>query len=312
MNKNGKAPKPLTTKPTMTLTALMERFKTEADCKAAIRDSRWPDGVVRCPRCGNDKVYELKARPFHWQCQSEKCGKQGYRFSVITHTIFEHTRYPLRQWFQVAYLMTQSKKGMSALQIYRQIGAGSYKTAWFMCQRLRAAMRAGNFEKLSGQVEVDETYVGSKAYNMHLAKRKRLALAGTKGKTAVIGAVSRRGNVVARVIENTDTATLDHFVRQAVASDVSLLATDEHAGYRLLDRDMPHKVIRHSAGEYVVGAVHTNTIEGFWSLLKRGIVGTYHKVSAKYLPLYVDEFAFRYNNRDNPAIFEQVLAASGN
>lgn len=208
--------------------------------------------------------------------------------------------------------MMQSKKGMSALQVHRQIKSGSYETAWFMCHRLRAAMRAGNFEKLSGIVEADETYVGGKAYNMHLAKRKRLALAGTKGKTAVIGAVSRRGNVVARVIENTDTPTLDRFVRQAVSSDVSLIATDEHSGYRLLGRTLPHQVVRHSAGEYVVGAVHTNTIEGFWSLLKRGIMGTYHKVSAKYLPLYVDEFAFRYNNRDNPAIFEQVLAASGN
>ncbi len=312
MNKNGKAPKPLTTQPTMTLAALMERYKTEADCKAALRDARWPDGIVKCPKCGNDKVYALKARPFHWQCQSTKCGKQGYRFSVIAGTIFENTKFSLRQWFLVAHLMTQSKKGMSTLQIHRHIGSGSYKTAWFMCQRLRVAMRVGNFEKLAGEVEVDETYVGGKAYNMHLAKRKRLALAGTRGKTAVIGAVSRRGNVVARVIENTDTATLDRFVRQAVASDVSLLATDEHSGYRLLDRDLPHKVIRHSAGEYVVGAVHTNTIEGFWSLLKRGIVGTYHEVSAKYLPLYVDEFAFRYNNRDNPAIFERMLVASGN
>ncbi len=309
MNKNGKAPKPLTVQPTMTLTYLMDHFKTEEDCKTFLRDRRWPAGV-RCPRCGNEHVYALKSRPFHWQCQ--KCDTKGYRFSVTAGTIFENTKYPLRTWFQVAYLMMQSKKGMSALQVHRQIKSGSYETAWFMCHRLRAAMRAGNFEKLSGIVEADETYVGGKAYNMHLAKRKRLALAGTKGKTAVIGAVSRRGNVVARVIENTDTPTLDRFVRQAVSSDVSLIATDEHSGYRLLGRTLPHQVVRHSAGEYVVGAVHTNTIEGFWSLLKRGIMGTYHKVSAKYLPLYVDEFAFRYNNRDNPAIFEQVLAASGN
>jgi transposase-like protein len=308
MNKNG--PKPLTTQPTMTLTYLMDHFRTEEDCKTFLRDRRWPDGV-RCPRCGNEKVYTLK-QPFKWQCQSEKCGKKGYRFSVTAGTIFENTKYPLRTWFQVAYLMMQSKKGMSALQVHRQIKSGSYETAWFMCHRLRAAMRAGNFDKLTGEVEVDETFIGGKNKNRHLSIRRKLAGRGAVGKIPVIGAVSRRGNVVARVIQNTDKPTLDQFVREAVSQRVSLLATDEHPGYGDLDRDFPHGVVRHSQSEYVVGAIHTNNIENFWSLLKRGIVGTYHKVSKKYLPLYVDEFAFRYNNRDNPAIFEQVLAASGN
>jgi transposase-like protein len=166
--------KPLTTQPTMTLTGLMARFANEDACKAYLRDSRWPDGVVKCPRCGNDKVYTLKTLPFRWQCQSAKCGKKGYRFSVTAGTIFENTKYPLRTWFQVAYLLMQSKKGMSALQIHRQIGSGSYETAWFMCHRLRAAMRAGNFEKLTGQVEVDETYIGGKNKNRHLSVRRQL------------------------------------------------------------------------------------------------------------------------------------------
>jgi hypothetical protein len=128
------------------------------------------------------------------------------------------------------------------------------------------------------------------------------------GKATVIGAVSRKGNVVARVIESADTSTLDAFVNETVSTDVSLLATDEHSGYRLLYRNYPHKIIRKSGGDYVVGAIHTNTIEGFWSILKRGVVGTYHKVSRKYLPLYVAEFQFRYNNRENADIFETAIA----
>jgi hypothetical protein len=120
--------------------------------------------------------------------------------------------------------------------------------------------------------------------------------------------VSRKGNVVARVIDNIDTATLDGFVHKAVSNKVSLLASDEHAGYRFLNRTFPHEVIRHSAGNYVVGAVHTNTIEGFWSILKRGVVGTYDKVSRKYLPLYVAEFQFRYSNRENADIFSTAIA----
>lgn len=309
MDTKRRTPKPLTTQPSVTLTYLMDHFSTEAACKAYLRDRRWPNGV-RCPRCGNEKVYTLK-QPFKWQCQSAKCGKKGYRFSVTAGTIFENTKYPLRTWFQVAYLMVQSKKGMSALQIHRQIKSGSYETAWSMLHRLRAAMRAGNFTKLAGEVEVDETYIGGKARNKHGGKFGVGIGRGTAGKIAVVGAVQRRGNVVARVVENTDTKTLDNFVRETVSNKVSLLSSDEHSGYRLLGNGYPHEVIRHSAGQYVVGAIHTNTIEGFWSLLKRGIVGTYHKVSKKYLPLYVDEFAFRYNNRDNPNIFEQVLAASG-
>ena len=181
--KTKRNPKPLTTKPNITLTGLMERFSNEDACKAYLRDSRWPNGVVHCPRCNaSERVYTLKARPFHWQCQSEKCGKKGYRFSVTAGTIFENTKYPLRTWFQIAYLMMQSKKGISALQIHRQIGSGSYETAWFMLHRLRAAMHAGNFKKLTGQVEVDETYIGGKNKNRHLSVRRTLQGRGRQGR----------------------------------------------------------------------------------------------------------------------------------
>lgn len=310
MNKKVEGGKPRVTQPSISLAGLIAKFSDEETCRAYLRDSRWPDGV-QCPRCGNKKVYTLK-QPFKWQCQSAKCGKRGYRFSVTSGTIFENTKYPLATWFQVAYLMTQSKKGMSALQIHRQIRSGDYRTAWYMCHRLRAAMNNATFEQLIGEVEIDETFIGGKAQNMHAGKRKALSLTGTKGKVAVIGAISRKGNVVAQMIENTDTPTLDSFVRRTVSKDVELVSTDEHSGYRLLSTGFdrfPHEIITHSAGEYVRGKVHTNSIKSFWALLKRGVIGTYHQVSKDYLPLYLNEFTFRHNERRNPEIFQRLISS---
>lgn len=293
----------------MTLNQLLDRFPDEDTCKSYLRDMRWSNGVT-CPRCDQrEKIYVLKSRPYHWVCKNENCGgKNGYRFSVITGTIFEDTKYPLRTWFQVLYLMLQSKKGMSALQIQRTIGCKSYETAWYMCHRLRAAMQNGEFLQLAGEVEVDETYVGGKNRNRH--KSKRTPGTGGSGKVAVIGAISRKGNVVAKVIENTDTATLQGFVQEAVSDKVKLVATDEHAGYaKLVGDGFPHESVIHSRGEYVRGNVHTANIDSFWSLLKRGIIGSFHHVSKDYLPLYVNEFAFKHNFRKDPNIFAQVISS---
>src|SRR3984957_3544363 len=200
MDTKVKAGKPLTTKPSMTLAQVRERFKTEDDCKAFVRASRWPDGV-RCPRCDNKKVAELAKRPWHWQCR--QCAKNGYRFSVTTGTVFENTKYPLRTWFEVGYLMCQSKKGISALQIHRQIGSGEYRTAWYMCHRFRAAMKNEEFKQLLGEVEVDEAFLGGKQKNRHKSVRAKYHGGGAAntGKMAVIGAISRKGNVVAQMIE---------------------------------------------------------------------------------------------------------------
>jgi hypothetical protein len=330
-----KTPKPIVHQ--MDLSQFLARFSTEAECKSFLEKRRWPDGVVKCPRCGGN-AYTLKARPFHYLCKSglesvnketgevSVCHKQnGYRFSVITRTVFENTNYPLREWFRVIFFMFHAKKGMSAHQIHRMLGTGSYETAWYMCTRIRAAMKGDAFP-LSGIVEVDEMYVGGEDRNRHWNKksaqvRKRMGeptgsetpYSGERfgyGKVGVIGAIARKGNVVCRVIGDMDAPTLGGFVRNVVNTEkVDLLATDEKQDYRFIDPRMKHQAVRHGAGEYVRGEVHTNNIESFWSLIKRGIVGNYHHVSKKYLPLYLNEFSFRFNNRNNPDIFDAILAS---
>jgi transposase-like protein len=283
--------------PQMTLAEWERLFPDDDACKAYLVRRRWPDGI-RCPRCGSDRVYALTNRPFHWECPD--CRKGGaYRFSVLVETIFEDTKIGLRQWFKVIDLMLTSKKGISSLQIQRIMGFGSYETALHMTHRVRAALAGPEFRKLIGIVEVDETFVGGKNKNRHRDKRTKGT--GGTGKAVVMGAAERGGNVVARVVAQVDTKTATAFVNEAVSEKVDLVATDESGVYHRISR--PHEFVTHERGEYVRGLVHTQTIDGFWSLLKRGIIGTFHNVSKKYLPLYVAEFEWRYNNRDNRDIF---------
>lgn len=286
-------------------------FPTETAAKQYLVARRWPKGVT-CPRCGNPKPYVLKARPFHWLCKSETClkaSRTGYRFSLYVGTIFENTNYPLRTWFRVLYLMLSSKKGMSALQMHRMIGSGSYRTAWYIAHRLRAGLADPEFRKLVGVVEVDETYLGGKDRYRHWNKKSGSSGTDTN-KMSVIGAISRKGNVTCRLIERVNERTLTGFVEETVSEGVDSIATDDHSGYRdLTEGGYRHRTVAHSHKEYVRGMVHTNSIEGFWSLLKRGVVGTYHNVSRKYLPLYLNEFCFRFNNRKNADMFGAAVAS---
>jgi transposase-like protein len=297
---------------TMTINQLLERFPDNDACKRYLVERRWPEGIIACPKCGNVKVWHVTHRPFHWICKA--CNKNGYRFSVISGTIFENTKYPLRDWFKVIFLMAQSKKGMSALQIHRILGTGSYETAWYMCHRIRAAMQNETWNKLMGEVEVDETYVGGKPGNWHVSKRRRMREGHSKKgtlpgqpKVGVIGAISRKGNVVCKVMERTGEEPLSRFVRETVSDKVDLVATDDFAPYRGLV-EYPHETVQHTKGEYVRGLVHTQNIDSFWSLLKRGIMGSYHQVNRKYLPLYLNEFTFRHNHRKDPNIFDSIVA----
>jgi len=288
----------------MTLREFDALFPNELAAKDYLVARRWPKGAVRCPRCGSEKVYALKSRPYHWVCKNHDT---TYRFSLYVGTIFENTNYPLLTWFKVLYLMLSSKKGMSALQIHRMIGTGSYETAWYLCQRLRAGLADPEFMQLMGIVEVDETYIGGKDKNRHWAKKSHIT--GGSAKMAVIGAIARKGNVVCQVIERADTATLEAFIRRVVNGDVELLATDDHGGYRKLRKaGYKHEAVAHMNHQYVSGKAHTNTIESFWSLIKRGVMGQFHNVSKKYLALYLNEFVFRFNNRNTQDIFGVAVA----
>lgn len=312
MDTKAEKGRPKVVKPKLSLDAFDKRFPDDDACKQYLVDVRWPDGV-RCARCNNEKVYAVKAKPFTWVCK--KCGKTPYRFSVLVGTIFKDTKMPLKAWFKVAYLILSSKKGISALQVYRMMArthGADYRTYWFMCHRLRAAMKNEEWP-LAGEVEIDETFIGGKQANRHAHVRAKYSGGGAAntGKSTVIGAISRKGNVVCKVIENTSIDTLNTFIDQTVSEKVDLVSTDKGASYR---EGMPyyikrHEVVDHKAREWVRGSVHTNNIEGFWSLLKRGVVGTFHNVSRDYLPLYLNEFTFRHNFRHEPDQFRQLISS---
>jgi transposase-like protein len=229
----------------MTVSQFEAAFPNEDACDAYLTANRWPNGI-HCPRCGGARTYPLKTMKWKWECPD--CSPSGYRFSNIAGTIFENTNVDLRQWFRVIHLMLTSKNGISARQVHRYMGFGSYKTAWYMCHRIRAALVDKEFQKLVGIVEVDETFVGGLAKNRHKNKRgDGSGGTGGSGKAIVAGAV-----------ENVQATTLQAFVREAVSTEVSLLCTDQWVGYKHLKKEFAaHETIDHAAGEYVVGAVHS-------------------------------------------------------
>lgn len=273
---------------------LMEAIRYFADLDVAteyVARLRWPDGPV-CPRCGlvDEKHYYLKTRRV-WKCRD--CKKQ---FSVKVGTIFEDSPIGLDKWLAAIWMIANCKNGVSSYEIHRAIGV-TQKTAWFMMHRIRLAMQTGTFEKLSGEVEADETFIGGKARNMHKDRRKeKVTGRGASGKVAVMGLLERHGEVRTRVVPDTKSRTLQVEVRENVEPG-SEVHTDALRSYKGLDPEYVHKVVDH-AERYVDGNVHTNGLENFWSLLKRGIKGTYVSVEPYHLFRYLDEQAFRFNNRE--------------
>ncbi|MDR3403902.1 MAG: IS1595 family transposase [Chthoniobacter sp.] len=276
----------------LNLVSLIEKFGSDEKCRQRLTELRWPEGV-QCPRC------ECKSISTVFDRDQYDCNGCRYQFSVTSGTIFHDTHLSLTKWFLAIYLMTESKKGMSALQIKRTLGI-AYQTAWHLCHRIRAALRDANCALLRGVVEVDETYVGGKARGMGH---------GYKGNKAIaIGAVQRGGKIRLQVIQHASKEVLHKFIAENTAPDTEAIYTDQLPAYLgIADEDTKHESVNHSVEEWVRGDVHTNGIESVWSLLKRSIIGAYHHVSMKHLDAYLDELEHRFNNRSNEFIFRDTL-----
>ncbi|HEV2493245.1 MAG TPA: IS1595 family transposase [Terriglobia bacterium] len=266
-------------------------FSNPENCRAYVMRRRWPDGV-KCPRCGTDKV-AWQPKYNRWQCNNHKCKPR--QFTLKTGTIFEDSPLGMDKWLAAMWQVVNCKNGISSYEVHRAIGV-TQKTAWFMDHRIRRALRMGSFEKMSGEVEVDETFIGGKARNMHVAqRRRRITGTGGKDKAVVMGIVERGGEVRTVVLPDRKKKTLQGEVKKHVEAGAALYS-DELLSYDGLATDYAHKVINHAVA-YVDGAVHTNTLENFWSLFKRGVHGTYVSIEPFHLARYLDEQAFRYNNR---------------
>jgi transposase-like protein len=279
----------------MNLPALIEQFGTDDKCRDYLEDLRWPNGP-ECPRCESKKASRIKARN-QWEC-----GECRYQYSVTSGTLFHDSHLPLWKWFLAIYLVTESKKGISAKQMQRILGTKSYKTAWYLLHRIRAAMETDDRQELLiGIVEADETYIGGHVRGQGNGMRK---------KQMVMGAVQRDGSVRLRVGPTPDRATLHGFLNEVVADDAEAIFTDSWRAYGGIgDEDTRHETVNHFREEWVRGQVHTQTIENVWSLFKRSIIGSYHQLSVKHLPAYLDELEWRYNNRDNPYLFRDTVMA---
>jgi transposase-like protein len=278
------------------LCELVDRFGNDQQCRNYLEHLRWSKGVT-CPKCLGTKISSILKRD-QYNCDAETC---GYQFSVTAGTIFHDTHLPLTKWFLATFLICQSRKGMSANQLKRMLRI-NYRTAWYLCHRIRHAMAEANPAKLSGTVEMDETYVGGKKRGFDYRARRT-------SKAVVIGIRQRGGDLRFFHAEDAKSGTLAKYVRENISADVDVLVTDELQAYKGVAKEagIAHETVCHGAREYVRGDVYTNTIESAFSLLKRGIVGTWHKVSAKHLTAYLDEMTWRFNNRKNEFLFRDTM-----
>jgi transposase-like protein len=269
------------------------KFPNDDACLEWLKNSRWPDGIT-CPKCQRvTKHHKVTGR------QVYACDFCGHQVSPMAGTIMEKSATPLKLWFYAMYLMASTRCGISAKQVERELGV-TYKTAWRIFKQIRSMLNDDIILEGSS-VEADETYIGGKRHG----KRGR----GAEGKTPVFGLVQRKGKVIAKVVPNVQANTLLPVIKEKVLES-SIVYTDELPSYDRLPRlGYQHRRIHHASKVYVMGDIHTNTIDGFWSLIKRGISGVNHAVSAKYLQNYLNEYAFRYNRRqEEEPMFEAFLS----
>ncbi len=278
----------------MNLIKLVNTFHTEDACREYLEELRWPNGVA-CLRCGSTSISRISTR------DQLDCNSCRYRFSVMTGTIFHDTHLPLWKWFLAVYTIVESKKGVSSNQLKRELEV-SYKTAWYLSHRIRNAMAQAREDAtpLDGVIEMDETFVGGKVDGKGR---------GYKGnKAIVVGVVQRKGQIILRVADDRTRKTLHAIAFSATDPKARAIFTDDWPAYHGIgDENTRHETVNHSQDEYVRGEVHTNTVEGVWSLLKRSIVGAFHHVSVKHLDAYLDELEWRFSNRNNPFMFRDTM-----
>lgn len=281
----------------MTITDVFQLYSTDEHCRELLKRLRWPNGV-ECPRCKSTTVSNISTQ------KKFECVECEYQFSVLSNTIFHDTHLSLDKWFLAAYLICESRKGHSANQMKRELGV-SYKTAWYLCHRIRAAMKQVGQSMLSGTIELDETYVGGRARGRGKGFHKDT-------KEVVIGIRQRGGDLRFFHAEDAKSGTLAKYIKENISTDVEVIVTDEFTGYpsAMIEAGIhgrKHQTVNHSAKEYVRGDAYTNTVESAFSLLKRGIMGTWHKISAKHLQAYLDEMTFRFDRRKSSTLFLDTI-----